>query len=140
MGHGLGTPDIFREDDLPLPGAPSETQICRSPCCIHEGGDVCACVGAHIWGRRCWICTQCDGEMNYSLIQPTFTGHIPLCVCPKVTHLGDFRCRVVLECSWFPPVLSCFSAFSDHLNILSASRKSTFASGSRRPFLLLETE
>lgn len=47
--------------------------------------------------------------INYSFIQPTFTGLIPLCVSLKVTHVSNFCCRVVLERSWLPPVLSLFS-------------------------------
>ena len=31
-GPGVHTADILRNDDLPLPGAPGETQTCRALC------------------------------------------------------------------------------------------------------------
>ena len=31
-GPGVHTADILRDDDLPLPGAPGETQTCRALC------------------------------------------------------------------------------------------------------------
>lgn len=49
-------------------------------------------------------------SINYSFIQPTFTGFIPLCASLKVTvtRLGNFCCRVIMKCSSFPPVLNLF--------------------------------